>query len=285
MTAPAMDRRLTPATDRVALESLRGVIERPAYTPGRPVRLTASVADLCRAPEDARDRQVNFGADLTLLDEADGWSFVQAAMDGYCGWLRSEDLGHAGAAITHRVSAPATHVYSEPNLKRREIMSLSLGARLSVAETRDGFARLSQGGWVPLQHISDRPAADPAAVAETLIGTPYLWGGNSRWGIDCSGLAQAALTACAVDCPGDSDMQEDTFPRSPGGEIRRNDLLFWPGHVAIALDAERMIHATGFAMAVIIEPIMPAIARIEAAGQGPFLGSHRPLLAATGTFP
>ena len=73
--------------------------------------------------------------------------------------------------------------------------------------------------------------------------------------------------------------------RSPGGEIRRNDLLFWPGHVAIALDAERMIHATGFAMAVIIEPMMPAIARIEAAGQGPFLGSHRPLLAATGTFP
>ena len=284
MTAPAMDRRLTPATDRVALESLRGVIERPAYSPGRQVRLTTAVADLCRAPDGARDRQVNFGADLTLLDEADGWGFVQAAMDGYCGWLRSADLGQASPPITHRVSAPATHVYSEPNLKRRELMGLSLGARLSVTETRDGFAHLSQGGWVPLQHISDQPARDPAAIAEILIGTPYLWGGNSRWGIDCSGLAQAALTACAVPCPGDSDMQEDAFPR-PTDDIRRNDLLFWPGHVAIALDDQRMIHATGFAMAVIIEPIMTAISRIEAAGQGPFLGPRRPSLAATGTFP
>lgn len=284
MTAPAMDRRLTPATDRVALESLRGVIERPAYTPGRQVRLTTAVADLCRAPDGARDRQVNFGADLTLLDEADGWGFVQAAMDGYCGWLRSADLGQASPPITHRVSAPATHVYSEPNLKRRELMGLSLGARLSVTETRDGFAHLPQGGWVPLQHISDQPARDPAAIAETLIGTPYLWGGNSRWGIDCSGLAQAALTACAVPCPGDSDMQEGAFPR-PTDDIRRNDLLFWPGHVAIALDDQRMIHATGFAMAVIIEPIMTAISRIEAAGQGPFLGPRRPSLAATGTFP
>ncbi len=284
MTAAAMDRRLTPATDRIALESLRGVIERPAYTPGHPVRLTAPLADLRRAPDGPRDRQVNFGADLTLLDEQDGWSFVQAAMDGYCGWLQTDELGQSQAQITHRVHAPATHAYSEPNMKRREVMGLSLGARLSVAAVQDGFARLAQGGWVPLQHISDQPEADPASVAEKLIGTPYLWGGNSRWGIDCSGLAQAALIGCAVACPGDSDMQEDAFPKVTD-DIRRNDLLFWPGHVAIALDAERMIHATAFAMAVIIEPIGAAIIRIDRAGQGPFLGARRPSLAVTGAFP
>ena len=280
----APDRRLTPATDRIALESMRGVIDRPAYTPGRPMRLAVPLADLLRAPGGGRDRQVNFGADLTLIDEQDGWSFVQAALDGYCGWLKSGDLGPATAPITHRVHAPATHINSEPNLKRPDLAGLSLGARLSVTGLQDGFAGLADGGWVPVQHISDQPAQDPAEVALTLLGTPYLWGGNSRWGIDCSGLAQAALAACAAPCPGDSDLQRAAFPVAEG-EIRRNDLLFWPGHVALALDSGRMIHATGSAMAVIVEPIEAAIARIDAAGQGPFLGARRPPLAATATFP
>ncbi len=284
MTGAPTDRRLTAATDRIALDCLRGLIERPAYTPGRPVRLSAALADLCRAPAGPRDRQLNFGADLTLLDERDGWAFVQAALDGYCGWVRAEHLGGSLPAITHRVGAAATHVYSGPDLKTPETASLSLGARLSVTARENGFAQLAQGGWVPVQHLSDRPARDPAAVAERLIGTPYLWGGNSRAGIDCSGLVQAALGACAAPCPGDSDMQEAAFP-PVSDQIRRNDLLFWPGHVALALDDRQMIHATAFAMAVIIEPIDRAIARIEAAGHGPFHGARRPLLAAASAFP
>ncbi len=278
------DRRLTPATERVALDRLRGVIDRPAYTAGRPARVTVPIADLYHAPAGARDRQVNFGADLTVIDESEGWAFVQATLDGYCGWIRAAHLGDADAPITHRVSAPATHIYSAPNLKTPETLSLSLGARLSISGRDGAFAQLVQGGWIPAQHITDLPAKDPAAVAEQLIGTPYLWGGNSRWGIDCSGLAQAALAACAAPCPGDSDLQRAAFPVAEG-EIRRNDLLFWPGHVALALDSGRMIHATGSAMAVIVEPIEAAIARIDAAGQGPFLGARRPPLAATATFP
>lgn len=198
---------------------------------------------------------------------------VQAQADGYCGWLRADQLSDALPAITHRVIAPATHVYAQPDLKSGETGSLSLGARLAVRGFRDGFAELAQGGWVPAQHVADRPAADPGAVAESLIGTPYLWGGNSRWGIDCSGLAQAALSACAIACPGDSDLQRAAFPATD--TIRRGDLLFWPGHVALALDDSRMIHATAFSMSVIIEPITGAIARIDAAGQGPFRGARR----------
>lgn len=270
----SFDRRLTPATERVALNSLRGVLMRPDYTPGRPARLAVPLADLMTAPDGRRDRQVNFGADLTVVEDLDGWAFVQATLDGYCGWLRAASLTDDLPAITHRVTAPATHVYPAADMKRPQIHGLSLGARLSVIEIEGRFARLSTGGYVPVQHIGDRPATDPVAVAESLLGTPYLWGGNSRAGIDCSGLVQAALTECGIACPGDSDLQRAAFPEAQ--DIRRGDLLFWPGHVALAASADLMIHATAWKMAVIWELIADAIARIDAGGEGPFLGIRRP---------
>ncbi len=270
-----LDRRLTPATDRVAHDSLRGLLTRPAYTAGQPARLAVPLADLLTAPGARRDRQINFGADLTVIDLQDGWAFVQAALDGYCGWLPDAALDRDTLpAITHRVTAPATHVYPEPDMKRAETLSLSLGARLSVTAIQGRFAQLATGGYVPVQHIGDTAAPDPVAVAESLLGTPYLWGGNSRAGIDCSGLAQAALTACDIACPGDSDLQRAAFPQTD--DIRRGDLLFWPGHIAMACSPDLMIHATAWQMAVIHEPIATAIARIDAAGDGPFLGAYRP---------
>lgn len=274
-----LDRRLTPATDRVALDCLRGVLERPAYTPGRPARLSVPLADLMTAPEGRRDRQVNFGADVTVIETRGGWSFVQTDLDGYCGWLPAAALTTDRPPLTHRVTAPATHVYPAPDMKQPEQAGLSLGARLSVAGIEGRFARLATGGFVPVQHIGGHPATDPVPVAESLLGTPYLWGGNSRWGIDCSGLVQAALTACAIPCPGDSDLQRAAFPAAD--DLRRGDLLFWPGHVALAVASDRMIHATAFAMAVIVESVPDAIARIDAAGDGPFLGIRRPPLAQT----
>lgn len=270
----SLDRRLTPATERVALDSLRGRIERPSFTPGQPARLAVPLADLMDAPQGRRDRQLNFGADVTVIDRQGDWAFVQAALDGYCGWLRSAALTDTLPPITHRVSAPATHVYPASDMKRHQMHALSIGARLSVEGFEGRFARLATGGYVPAQHVADGPAADPVAVAETLLGTPYLWGGNSDWGIDCSGLVQAALGACGIACPGDSDLQRAAFPETT--RIARGDLLFWPGHVAMAESADSMIHATAWQMAVIREPIASAMTRIEAAGDGPFLGARRP---------
>ncbi|PZO68237.1 MAG: NLP/P60 hydrolase [Paracoccus denitrificans] len=270
------DRRSTPATDRVALQG--SGIDRPQTTKGTPMRVAVPVADLLRAPGGARDRQVLFGADVTVIDRQDGLAFIQAAADGYCGWIDDTALAAPDGPTTHRVSAPSTHVYSRPDIKSPELMTLSLGARVSVAGDAidDGrFAQLTTGGWVPAMHLSDQPATDPVAEALSLIGTPYLWGGNSRQGIDCSGTAQAALLACGIACPGDSDQQEKAFP-AVDAPYHPGDLLFWPGHVAMAIDAETMVHATAWKMAVITENIASAIARIDAAGDGPFLGARRP---------
>ncbi|MFC0339668.1 C40 family peptidase [Paracoccus niistensis] len=276
-----MDRRLTPATDRVALRG--SGIAREALTDGRPMRLAASVADLLRAPGGARDRQLLQGADVTLIDERDGWGFVQAAADGYCGWVALSALTGVRPVITHRATAAATHLYPAPDFKQPERTSLPMGARLAVTGIDGRFARLAEGFFVPAQHISDTPAEDPTEVALRLIGTPYLWGGNSRWGIDCSGLAQAALHGAGIACPGDSDLQREAFPET--SMIQRGDLLFWPGHVAMALDAATMIHATAWTMSVITEDISAAIARIDAAGDGPFLGARRPRLDDRIAFP
>lgn len=278
------DRRLTPATDRIAHESLRGLLERPAYTPGRPARLTVPVTNLCRAPAGARDRQLTFGADLTVIEERSGWTFVQAAADGYCGWVESNTLGQDFSLITHRVAAPATHIYREADLKTPELMSLTLGTRLAVVATQSNFARLAQGGYVPLQHITDQPAQDPATVAESFLHSPYLWGGNSRAGLDCSGLVQASLQACAIHCPGDSDMQQDAFAEIDA-PLQRNDLLFWKGHVAIALDEHTLIHATALTMSVTIASTAATLSRIESVYPGTFRGYRRPELTPQGQFP
>ncbi|MDM7458703.1 MAG: NlpC/P60 family protein, partial [Paracoccus sp. (in: a-proteobacteria)] len=262
------------ATDRVALFSLRGPIDRPDWTQGHKSRICVPLTYMLVRPGGSRDRQLLWGTDVTVIETRGAHAFVQSDADGYCGWIDATTLGMDRPQLTHRVTAAATHVYPAPDMKTRELCSLSLGSRLTVTGIKNGFASLSSGGFVPVQHIAQDPATDPVMVAEILLGTPYLWGGNSTWGIDCSGLVQMALLACDQACPADSDLQQAAFPRTD--RIERGDLLFWPGHVAMAVSDEVMIHATAWKMSVILEPIASAITRIDASGDGPFLGAHRP---------
>ena len=271
------DRRLTPANGRVAAAHLRGLVEAEHFSEGRRATIRPSVANLLESPGGRRERQLLHGAEVVEYEDVDGWSFVQSLADGYVGYLRSDmvndDLADEPAmAATHRVVTRATHAYRQPDIKSREALWLSLGARVEVTGRDETFLHTTSG-YVPARHLAplEETATDPVAVAERLLGTPYLWGGNSSQGIDCSGLVQGALLLCGCDCPADSDLQQaalgDTLP--PDTEPRRGDLLFWKGHVAWVAGPDLLLHANAHHMAVAFEPLVAAVARIEANGDGP----------------
>ncbi len=261
------DRRVTPSSGRVAHASLRGVVDAQAFTDGDPLRVTAALTDLCAAPGGARDRQLLTGDAFLVIDRRDGWAFGRADRGGSCGWVAEGDVGPA-LPPTHWVAALATHLYPEPRVQARAGDGLSLGAKVRVTAQAGAWAE-TPGGFVPARHLRRLGSweADPVPVAERFVGTPYLWGGNSRLGLDCSGLVQAAWLACGRDCPADSD-QQAALGRVVD-DARRGDLVFWPGHVAIVTGPDRIVHANGHAMAVAPEGLAAAAARIAAAGGGP----------------
>lgn len=239
-----------------------------------PAQIIVPLADLQRSPEGPRDRQVLFGETLNVLNEDHGWCYVQADKDRYCGYVTSDSIGPITEA-THHVIAPATHAYKAADFKSRDLCSLSHGSRVTVMDHVGKFAQTA-AGFIPMVHLGriGETATDPAQIASLFLGTPYLWGGNSCFGIDCSGLVQAALLACGYDCPGDSDQQQ-SLGYEAGDGYTRNDLLFWKGHVALVTDANRLIHANAAAMATVYEPIDTAIARIEAQGDGSVTAHRR----------
>ena len=268
------DRRLTPANGRVAALHLAGQVTADRYLAGQPMMLTRPVSDLCAAPAQARDRQLLLGAIVTVFEDRDGWSFVQA-VDGYVGYVASDRLGAVQEA-THMVGTMATHAYLAEDMKSRDVMALPFGARVTVVDERAKFFETTLG-YVPKKHLRplDRPFTDPATVAQLHFGVPYLWGGNSTRGIDCSGLVAAAFGACAIPCPADSDLQCAGLVADFNGAARRGDLIFWQGHVAMMVDDATLIHANAHHMATAYEPLEAATLRIAAQSGGPVTARRR----------
>ena len=193
------DPRLVPAKSRVAAAELQGQISAHHFTDGTWRRISVPVADLLRAPGGKRDRQLLFGQRVRVLEILAGVAFVQSARDGYVGYVAADALDADGQP-THRVAARATHLYPAPDLKRHEVNWLSHGSLLAITGREGAYAETDEGFFVPSAHLAplDAPAPDPVATARLYLGAPYLWGGNSAAGIDCSGLVQAALIVGSI---------------------------------------------------------------------------------------
>ncbi|MFG1361335.1 C40 family peptidase [Xanthobacter pseudotagetidis] len=272
MSAAALDPRITPARPDLAWEGVRDQVAAPRYVAGELRRVTAPVAPLRRHPagDAPLDSEALLGESVRVLEEdAEGWAWAQLLADGYVGYLPAEALAPLAGAPTHKVVALRTFLFPGPDIKLPPIAALPFGARVSVNGERERFLVTGEG-FLFSGHLApiNRSETDPVAVAARFVGTPYLWGGRSSLGLDCSGLVQTALNACGIAAPRDSDMQERALgaPAALDGPFRRGDLLFWPGHVAIAEAPDTLLHANAFHMAVAREPLGPALERIAAAG-------------------
>jgi hypothetical protein len=269
--AADFDPRLTPARPDLAAKHLEGKVQAALFVEGTPYEINDPVAPLRRSPEsDAPlDTEALMGERLTVYEITDeGWAWGQLENDDYVGWVPASALVPPALTRSHKVSAVRTLAFPGPSIKLPPLHGLPFGARVEL-DRIEGALAFTSAGYIPFRHLV--PVADKGSdfvgVAERFLGSPYLWGGKTSLGIDCSGLVQVALNACGIHCPRDTYMQEAALGQPvPIAGLRRGDLIFWKGHVAIARDAETMLHANAFHMAVAIEPVAEAVARIREMG-------------------
>ena len=267
------DPRLTPLRDGVASRSLEGIVKAEVYLDPKIMACAVPAAGVHRAPDLASEQmdQLLFGEAFEAIEEeAGGFVWGQARRDGYVGFVAASALAAPAPEPTHRVAAARTYAFAEPRIKSRASGPYSMNALVAVEAQEGRLCKIAGAGWMAAEHLTPVGVfeTDVAAVAERFVGAPYLWGGRESLGLDCSGLVQAALFACGLACPRDADQQAGLGREIARPEFGRGDLVFWRGHVAIGLDATRVVHANGHHMMVAIEPLETALSRIEAAGVG-----------------
>ena len=269
------DPRTTAARGDLAAKYLEGKVEATRFVTGEEFEISAATAPLRRAPSPDAELATEAlkGERAMIYDRnGEGWAWGQLNSDGYVGWLPDRALAKPGARPTHRITALRTFAFPGPSIKLPPVEALVMGSMITVIREEGSFAVTHEGWYLPRQHVGliDSRVPDFVAVAEQFAGTPYLWGGKSSFGVDCSGLVQVSLNAAGTGCPRDSDMQQEGLGRaldqSEAKKLKRGDLIFWKGHVAIVRDANSVVHANAHHMATAVEATRDAIARIKAAG-------------------
>jgi cell wall-associated NlpC family hydrolase len=268
------DRRLQAFRPDLAEISLRGKVEAERFVAGDKARVVVPVCPLRPAPDSARgiDTELLLGEEVTVFERRNGWCWVKATADGYVGYLPETAVSADAPAPTHIVVPQRTLLYPGPELRKPHVGVLSMGSRVRVAEAVEGprhnrYVVLADGTAIFEKHvrpIGDGGESDYVDIALRFMETPYLWGGRSGLGIDCSGLVQLSLQMAGLSAPRDTDMQAASLGTPIGREeLRRGDLVFWPGHVAIMEDRETIVHANGHTMSVTREGFEAAIERIS----------------------
>lgn len=266
----ALDPRLNAFRPDIAAASLRGVVEADRFVEGVACQVRTGFASLAEQPsfESRQASQLLFGEVFTVFEERDGWAWGQNGTDRYVGWTRLEGLEMGVSAPTHTVMALRTYLFPAPDLKTPPLDMLSIGSKVTVTGVDGNWSAVEGGGFIYARHLAapDAPPADPVDTALRFLGAPYLWGGRTSLGLDCSALVQLSLSAAGIPCPRDSDQQAAAVGtlvsgNGEGHAFRRGDIVFFPGHVGIMADATDLIHANAFHMCVTREPLAAVCAR------------------------
>ncbi|NEI68628.1 peptidase P60 [Rhizobium lusitanum] len=267
-----LDRRLNAFRPDLAEASLKGKVEAERFVEGGSARVAIPVIALRPRPDLASgiDTELLMGEEVAVFERRDGWCWVKALADGYVGYLPEAAIREGTAAPTHIVVPQRTFLYPEPELRKPHAAVLSMGSRVHVAGTAEArgnhYVTLEDGTAIFAKHvqpIGNNEGGDFVDVALRFLETPYLWGGRSGLGIDCSGLVQLALSMTGRTAPRDTDMQAAGLGQPiDRDELKRGDFVFWKGHVAIMEDPETIVHANGHTMTVARENFAAAIERI-----------------------
>ncbi len=275
------DRRRTPARGDIAALHLKGFVAARRYVEGHTMRVIDEAIALRPQPrsDQSMDTQALHGEEVIVYDIDEGWAWGQIVSDGYVGYMPADSLDEAVLTPSHSVDVLRTFLYAAPDIKCPAVGALPMGAKVQMRGLRGDFVQLASGLFVWAAHLLPvaQVRSDYVATAESFIGMPYLWGGKTCLGLDCSGLVQIALQASGIPAPRDTDMMlaelGECVPE--GAPLRRGDLVFWKGHVGVLRDGHRLLHANGYHMQVVSESFLEARARIAQKSYGEVIAIKR----------